>query len=143
RARSLLAIGSRANGREVEALLWARTDWEPEIRTETSACFQARCRCLHYEEPTSPHLARHSSCPIIMPPNGACNIPTHELVAAAVAVSLAGAVRAQDVPSGGEATRQAPAPQSASVTLSAAQLFRLAGEARVRRDFATAETAYD
>ena len=37
---------------------------------------------------------------------------------------------------------QLPAAPSASMTVSAAQLFKLADEARARHDFATAETAY-
>lgn len=49
---------------------------------------------------------------------------------------------AQEATNGEESVAESPIRPSANVTLSAAQLFKLADEARSRRDFVTAETAY-
>jgi len=58
-------------------------------------------------------------------------------VTAALAAGLATSASAQEV-----ANRERPAAQSASVNLSAAQLFALADGARARQDYAVAEVAY-
>lgn len=63
-------------------------------------------------------------------------------ISAIVTAIFATAGNAQEATNQGAFAARSSAEPSAGVTLSAAQLFKLADEARERRDFVTAETAY-
>lgn len=69
-------------------------------------------------------------------------IQIQKFVATTVAAGFATIGSAQEIANQEAFVAQTPAVRPAGVTLSAAQLFTLADEARTRHDFATAETAY-
>lgn len=69
-------------------------------------------------------------------------IRIRDFVATMVAANFATIGNAQEAPNPDGIVAGAAASRPASVTLSAVQLFKLADEARARRDFVMAETAY-